>query len=116
MVKPDPVQGERKQRQLTNHTFRKGGLPKAAISMDVVVARSGSRAGTSGSSVISRGFEPVLGTTDNLAGPVPGLTWIPVATTTVGGAVKTGLSTLTQLVPMALLAKRIVDVSSTSTN
>jgi hypothetical protein len=74
-----------------------------------VVARSGSGASTSRSSVIPRGLEPLLRATNNLA-LVPSLVGFPV--TAEIGVVASGLSTLA---PPTLLAVLIVILSSTGT-
>lgn len=84
---------EREQNQRTNHTFRHGRFPtKTAVPMDAVVAGSGSRTCTSGSSVIFGGFESLLRATDSLARPVLILTRVPI--TTIVHIVTSGLSTL----------------------
>lgn len=77
--------------------------------MDGVVAGSSSRTGTSGSSVIFRGFEPLLRATDNLVRPVLILTRDPITTVCI---VTGGLSTLA---PLALLAVLTVALPSTGT-
>lgn len=63
--------------------------------MEILVARPGSRTGTSGSYVISD-VEPLLRATDNLV-PVPTVTLIPTAIP-IKNIFTSGLSTLTPLV------------------